>query len=311
MKKFIEIISLILILVLKVNAQNNQFPNRSPCDNLYWYNPDEEENGVNEIFQYKDKNGSYAFYPLQTEEDPTPVGLKTLYNDHGLLIYDPLILSVNSNEIKTGYHELVFLKGVGEYYELYDLEFYNFEPGSGEEKHDFSDLFDNLSKSNINLIRIFIRGGHTELAKLKGRNEKPLYIFPFVFDESSNKFKLHYYNDINYNSPRKFFPYLRKFLEEAANHNIFVILCLFDFSEEINSGQGRWWRYSAWNPNNNDHHGLYTISDPTYDFFNIFDNNGNLNNLGITQRDFVLKVVYETRNFYNVIYDIASKSIKI
>ena len=296
MKLFKIILKSLIIIFIFTQISKGNFPpsnSNGPCSTDYW----------DEINSFRDFGYPSNNYPLQPT--PTPTNMITLSKSGTLLIHDP-----------NGYQELVFLKGVGEYY-----EFINKSILPKPNYYNYFSIFNNLNLNKINMIRIFL----WNIGKYPDQSK--FYIFNF--NNITGKYQLHYYNENTFEK-------LREFIKAAYDNKTFVLISLFDFSVEIRNENE--WKNSAWNTDNNDHYNVIHYKDfedvedfiecpdtsnfiPNCSFFLIFeyDANGNaitdehgnyvLNNLGITQRDFVLKVVNKTRSFYNVIYNITSESI--
>ncbi|HPQ42054.1 MAG TPA: hypothetical protein PLV45_16920, partial [bacterium] len=255
------------------------------------------------LMEYWDEmrqNGCYPYIsagnPLHVFGDNEPVEPYTSIPGDRLYRSGTLILHGESDTFNPGLEELVFLKGAGEYYEI------NAAPVIPDER--IADMFSMLYHNGVNMVRLFTFSGNITRAR-------DGWVYPFTWHPETAQFALHEYNPA-------FFYRLELFLDAAEscyinsyvpqpgrpavtvekNHKIFVLLNLFDASDDL----GWEWDDSAWNCRNNDH-GTHTPDD-WKQMFAIFEPDGSLNALGRTQRDFVLKVVRSTRHHSNVIYEI-------
>ncbi len=176
--------------------------------------------------------------------------------------------------------DLILLRGVGEYYEVRDI--------SADPSVSVDPLFDQLQSNGINLVRLFVYSGK--------KTNPTSGNFPFLFD--AGKYRLYQFNPY-------YFPSLQRYIESARNHEIYVLISLFDFSDDINTGG---LSNSAWYHANNHVEDYPEFeSDQICVFFDIFSNTTEAIELKNAQKNFVEKVVNETKNYPNVIYEIANE----
>jgi len=271
----------------------------SPCDNSYWADL-RDVVGANIVSSENPLVGDipYATYT------PRP---NNLFHIDGHL----LMRTSQESEGDDVFDELVFLRGIGEYYEF---------SWNVIKDNQYATAMDSVSKSGFNMIRQFVYSGFYDA---------PGWIYPFT--KINNKFALHKYDE-------SYFSKLDQLIEAAENEGITVLLTLFDFAEDIQSVMPTPTPedgtptptpstdfLGAWNPlcnyyeyNGNPDYSFpisYTYSDVSTEFFEIYQetptlpgtSTPELNFLGKTQRDYVLKVVRETRHHPNVIYEIANE----
>ncbi|MBN1550473.1 right-handed parallel beta-helix repeat-containing protein, partial [bacterium] len=195
------------------------------------------------------------------------------------------------------YDELVFLRGAGEYYEFCWKVIWE------DPAHKYEKAMEIAGESGFNMIRQFIYSGY--------EGQDHTWEYPFKLSPvNPGKYALHLYNE-------DYFTELNDLIDAADEAGITVLLTLFDFTEDIFNDSGVDIHPSAWNPDYNIYSydplhenytfpAGYTSSAFGTQFFNI-GTAGNLNFLGKAQRDFVLKVVRETRHHPNVFYEIANE----
>lgn len=284
----------ILVCSLAMSSDNCLYNPPGPCDNLpcnpcsddYW-----QQMRNNQCYKYISSGN-----PLQVFGNGEPVLPYTSPPEDRLFKSGPLLLHGKSTTTKDGQEELVFLKGAGEYYEITAL------PHIPNDK--ITDLFAMLHRNGINLVRLFTYSG--DITRVQDG-----WTYPFTWHPETDQFALRQYNT-------EFFNRLEHFLDAAENsyshdyiprpgdspipikknHKIYINLCLFDFSDDLNIQ----WDRSAWNCINNDH-GIHSPQD-WKEMYHIFQDDGSLNSLGRVQRDFVLKVVRSTRHHANIYYEI-------
>ena len=155
-------------------------------------------------------------------------------------------------------------------------------------------MFDMLKSKGINLIRVFVYPGHTSIPDHNFPIQPTSVEYPvkFAIEEDAGTYYITF-ND-------SYFDDLDVVLRAASEHDVYVMLSFFDFSEEINSSE---WDRNAWNPDNNHTDLSYHYSN----FCSIWDASDNLKPLGELQRLFVWKIVNETYMHNNVIYEIANE----
>lgn len=220
-----------------------------------------------------------------------PIGFSGgLYRDGALLMHD------QSRSSSPGLEQLVFLKGVGEYYEV------SAAPWIPVER--YPDLFAMLEDRGINMIRIFASSGDTEL-------QQQGWVFPFRWNSNQQKYELNQINpdylnrldtfltlaESQYEQP--YLPFPRGTMRTISkDHDIFILYSFFDFSMDLVTR----WEFSAWNPENN----TYPDSTPYewWDMHRIFDGNHTLNELGELQKHFVQRIVTETAAHQNIMYEV-------
>ncbi|MCD4655789.1 right-handed parallel beta-helix repeat-containing protein, partial [bacterium] len=279
MKFFLS--SFLLLFLLCCCVYSYDCEDTSPCDIEYWECLNDDWSVAVDV--------SYCPLTYQiAEEVPS-----TLKQDGNLLL--------TNNFLEAS----VFLRGVGEYNEVYEKEVFN--------DTRIEDCMDLLQQSGLNMVRVFVSSGRSlVIPEYPEPNPLDAYSFPFMYSNVDGRaeYHLHKYNE-------SYFDHLSYFINQAHSKNITVMLVLFDFAGDIS------WSEDAWNPDNNDHATLagFTLapSPPIpgekylnthkTEMHNIWDDTNltHYNQLGLTQRDFVLKVVREVRDHPNVVIEIANE----
>ncbi len=213
-----------------------------------------------------------------------------LYRDHTLLMHDP------GTPDRAGLEELVFLRGIGEYYEVSAAPWIH--------PDQYRNMFAMLDDRGINMIRIFASSGDTEL-------EQQSWVFPFTWDMHAQRFSLDQINPQYLERLELFLhaaesAYTVNYLPQpggsvrriSKDHQVFVLFSFFDFSLDLVLR----WEYSAWNPLNNNHPD--TTPADWWNMHAIFYPNGSLNELGLLQKAFVQDLVRATHHHPNIIYEV-------